>query len=155
MKGKALMTEESMNDLSSTIEERIPFLKDMGIKILGMDTGQVKLMMEFTPHNKNHIGTSHAGAIFTFGETCGGVAVRTAIDISKYYFVVKDSQIKYLKPVTETIYSEANIPEDIQEKMREELEKNGKATCFLSLTLYNEKGETVAEMNLTYVVKKR
>jgi len=149
------MMKDIFNKLSSMIEGGIPYLKDMGIKVLEMDAGWVKLMMEFTPHNTNYIGTCHAGAIFTFGETCGGAVVGTSIDISKYYFVVKDSKIKYLKPIADKIYCEINIPEDEQKRIIEEIEKNGKATCSLTFSLYNEKKEEVAEMNLNYVLKKR
>lgn len=149
------MNENAFTKLRSMIEGDIPFLRDMGIKVIEMETGRVKLQLPHNSSNLNYIGTCHAGAIFTFGETAGGALAGVAFDIKKYYFVVKEANIKYIKPVTGAINCEISLGLPEKERITKEIEEKGKSSWLVSFSLNNEKNEAVAEMSINYVLKKR
>ena len=141
--------------LRSMIEGGIPYLKNMGIKVLNLKPFKVKLQLPHNPQNLNYIGTCHAGAIFTFGETCGGALIGASFDLSKYFLVVKSAYVEYLKPIKDLISCETGISEQEHKRVVEEIERKGKSLLTISLSLLNEGGEDAARLELTYVLKKR
>ncbi len=137
------------------IEEKIPFLMGFGLNLENLEKNRAKLSLKYNEKNLNHIGTLHAGALFTFGETCGGVVVGSSVDLSRYVLVTKDATIKYIKPAITNISCEVIIPQEESERAIKEIEEKGRTDFSVSLRIVNDTGETVAEMDINYVLKKR
>jgi len=127
----------------------IPFADRAGIDLVEFERGHVKMKIPLEP-NKNHIGTMYAGALFTLAEIPGGAIFMSAFDMTKFFPIVAEMTIKYLKPATTDIYVEVNMSEDEIERITNEANENGKSIFILEKELKDENGEVVAITTGTY-----
>lgn len=132
----------------------IPFAERAGIELLEFDRGHVKMKIPLEG-NQNHVGTMYAGALFTLAEIPGGALFISAFDMSKYFPIVAEMNIKYLKPATTDITVEANLSEQEIQRISEEAQANGKAVFVLNLELKDANGEVVAVTSGNYQARSR
>ncbi|MCG8668874.1 MAG: DUF4442 domain-containing protein [Pseudomonadales bacterium] len=121
----------------------IPFAERSGLDLLEFSRGHVKMLMPMEG-NQNHVGTMYAGALFTLAEIPGGAIFMSAFDMTKYYPIVAEMNIKYLKPATTDITIEANLSEEEIQRISEEADANGKAVFNLELELKDSNDQVVA-----------
>jgi len=55
--------------------DTLPFVRLLGIRIDEIGSGTSKVSMPEDPKLNNHLGTQHAGALFTLAETASGAAM--------------------------------------------------------------------------------
>ena len=55
--------------------DTLPFVRLLGISIDDIGAGTSKVSMPEDPKLNNHLGTQHAGALFTLAETASGAAM--------------------------------------------------------------------------------
>lgn len=127
----------------------IPFAERAGIDLVEFKRGHVKMKIPLEP-NKNHIGTMYAGALFTLAEIPGGAIFMSAFDMTKFFPIVAEMTIKYLKPATTDIYVEVTMSENEIERITKEATDNGKSTFILEKELKDENGVIVAITTGTY-----
>lgn len=127
----------------------IPFAERAGIDLVEFERGHVKMKIPLEP-NKNHIGTMYAGALFTLAEIPGGAIFMSAFDMTKFFPIVAEMNIKYLKPATTDIYVEVKMSEEEIQRITNEATENGKAVFILEKELKDEHGEVVAITTGTY-----
>ncbi|OUS06693.1 thioesterase [Gammaproteobacteria bacterium 42_54_T18] len=127
----------------------IPFAERAGIDLVEFKRGHVKMKIPLEP-NKNHIGTMYAGALFTLAEIPGGAIFMSAFDMTKFFPIVAEMTIKYLKPATTDIYVEVSMSEEEIERITNEATENGKSTFILEKELKDENGVVVAITTGTY-----
>ena len=127
----------------------IPFAERAGIDLVEFERGHVKMKIPLEP-NKNHIGTMYAGALFTLAEIPGGAIFMSAFDMSKFFPIVAEMTIKYLKPATTDIYVEVNMSEEEIERITNEATEKGKSVFILEKELKDENGVVVAITTGTY-----
>ncbi len=127
----------------------IPFAERAGIDLVEFERGHVKMKIPLEP-NKNHIGTMYAGALFTLAEIPGGAIFMSAFDMTKFFPIVAEMTIKYLKPATTDIYVEVNMTEEEIERITKEATENGKSIFVLEKELKDENGVVVAITTGTY-----
>jgi thioesterase domain-containing protein len=137
------MIEEKYKPLAAFIESAIGIVKKMGLKVLSMKDGYVKLQMPFK-ENVNHVGTMYAGSLFTLGEFMGGAIFIASFDMNKYYPIVKEVQIRYRRPALTDITLELAMSEEQIRQITATLEEKGKADFPLELQLTDAGGEVVA-----------
>jgi acyl-coenzyme A thioesterase PaaI-like protein len=53
----------------------VPFARHASVEIEMIDKGRAVARLPFRPEGLNHIGTQHAGALFTVGEAASGAAM--------------------------------------------------------------------------------
>ena len=145
--------DQNSDIMAATVEKAFPFLENMGLKVVKMEYGRVVLKAPFKP-NTNHIGSMYAGALFTLAEIPGGALYLSTFDVSKYYPVVKESNIKFKRPAATDVMVEASLSQDRIDRIIEEVEKEGKAPYILELDLVDEKGVVVAQARNTYQIRK-
>jgi thioesterase domain-containing protein len=126
----------------------------MGLKVVDMKERYVKLMMPLNK-NINHIGTMYAGSLFTLGEIMGGAIFVASMDINKYFPLVKEIQIRYLRPATTDITVETSFSQDQIKSIISVLEEKGKSDVPLELNLIDTHGEVVAIVTGTWQVRKK
>ena len=56
----------------------VPFARHAGVTITEVADGRAFARLPETPESVNHIGSQHAGALFTLGETASGAAMAGA-----------------------------------------------------------------------------
>lgn len=127
----------------------IPFAERAGIDLLEFERGHVKMKIPFEG-NQNHVGMMYAGALFTLAEIPGGALFMSAFDMSKFFPIVTEMNIKYLKPAMTDITVEASLSEEEIARITEEAEANGKAKFVLDLELKDANNEVVSITSATY-----
>jgi len=133
------LTAETMKSL---IEKPFSFVERMGMKVLVLEPRRVKLSVPLRG-NENHIGSMYAGALFTIAEIPGGAIFLTTFDVSRFYPVVKEMTIRFLKPAKTDVTIEMIMPVSEAERIETEAEKNGKADFVLEGEVKDANGETV------------
>jgi len=133
------LTAETMKSL---IEKPFSFVERMGMKVLVLEPRRVKLCVPLRG-NENHIGSMYAGALFTIAEIPGGALFLTTFNISRFYPVVKEMTIRFVKPAKTDVTIEMVMPVSEAERIETEAEKNGKADFVLEGEVKDSNGETV------------
>jgi len=124
----------------------IPF-----VKLVGVDTTNDELFLDFKDDVKNHIQTIHAGAQFTLAETKSGMHLQKLFPQleSKVIPLLRESHIKYKQPAKEKIFAFAKCSEESVKKFSEQFEKKGRGSILVEVEIkdINEVVTAVATFN--------
>src|SRR3954464_9157529 len=60
--------------IAQSMPAAVPYIGHMGIEVTAMDEGTATALLPDRPELKNHVGSQHAGALFTAAETASGAA---------------------------------------------------------------------------------
>ena len=134
-------------------EDKIAFVKRMNLKAEVLEPGFVRLRVPLAG-NENHIGSMYAGALFTLAEIPGGALFLTSFDVSKFYPIVKEMNLRFRRPATGDIVVEARLSAEEIERLQGEAQANGKAEYVLELQLTDGSGEVVALSRGIYQLRK-
>jgi acyl-coenzyme A thioesterase PaaI-like protein len=134
-------------------EEQIAFVKRSNLKAEVLEPGFVRLRMPLAG-NQNHLASMYAGALFTLAEIPGGALFITSFDVTRFYPVVKEMQLRFRRPATGDIWVEARLAADEIEHLQNEAQINGKAEYLLELELTNASGEVVALSRGVYQLRR-
>lgn len=88
---------EAFKDL---VENKVPFNKHLGIKLLALEKGMCKLFLPFSQQlvGDSRRGAVHGGVISSLIDTCGGFAVWAASGLEDRISTI-DMRVDYLKPI--------------------------------------------------------
>ena len=134
-------------------EDKIAFVKRMNLKAEALEPGFVRLRVPLAG-NENHIGSMYAGALFTLAEIPGGALFLTSFDVSKFYPIVKEMNLRFRRPATGDIVVEARLSAEEIARLQTEAQANGKAEYVLELQLTDGSGEVVALSRGIYQLRK-
>ncbi|MBK7972437.1 MAG: PaaI family thioesterase [Deltaproteobacteria bacterium] len=137
------------------VEEFIPFVRKVGVVLEEAGPRHVKLRYPAQDANLNHVGMQHAGALFTFGETCGGAAILTSFELNDVILVAKGARIDYRKPVYDDIWCTIDVEPETVERVERDLAANDKALYPLAMEVVNAAGELVFQMTVDFHFRKR
>jgi thioesterase domain-containing protein len=126
-----------------------PFVERAGLELLHVERGRAVLRLPFEP-NINHVGMIYAGALFTVAEVPGGVLFLSAFDVSRFYPIVGDLQIRFLRPAMTDVTVDARMSEDEIARVTGDLEDQGKAKYVLAQEVVDAQGQVVATTSATY-----
>ncbi|MBM3299638.1 MAG: YiiD C-terminal domain-containing protein [Deltaproteobacteria bacterium] len=143
------LTDEMKKQL---LETRVAFIERTGVKALELERGHVKLMAPLKG-NENHIGTMYAGALFTVAEVVVGALWLASFDVSKYYPIIKEMTIRYLRVAKSDVTIELTISEEQIGNILEEVEEEGKAEFVLEGEVKDVSGEVVATSRGVYQMR--
>jgi acyl-coenzyme A thioesterase PaaI-like protein len=134
------------------IEKKVAFLERMKLQALELAPGHVKL---FTPleGNENHLGGVYAGAIFTLAEIPGGALFYTSFDETKFYPVVKEMTIQFLKPANTDLSIEISLSEEEIGRIAVEAKEKGKSEFILTGEIKDIDGQVVALSRGVYQIR--
>ena len=121
---------------------QIPFVKHLGI--LQQDD---RLWLPPDTVLQNHIGTFHAGVIYTLAETASGMALTRDFPklAGNVTALLRSSEIRYKSPVKTTLYATAQIDKTEAETFLHRLEKRGRASIRVQVVVQDVKNSTVME----------
>ena len=142
-----------LTDLGEMVETRFDFLRNMGLKTLVLEPNRVKLHLP-KQGNENHLGTVWAGALFTLAEVPGGVLAYATFDGAKVYPVVKEMNIKFVRPATTDISVEISMERSESDRLAREAQERGKAAFTLYGELMDARGKVVAETRGDYQLRR-
>ena len=138
--------------MKSFIEKPFDFVERMGLRVIELEPRSVKLSVPLKG-NENHIGTMYAGALFTIAEIPGGALFLTTFDVSRFYPVIKEMTIRFIKPAKTDVTIEMVMSVSEAKRIVSEAEKNGKAEYVLEGEIKDTNEEVVAVSQGIYQVR--
>jgi acyl-coenzyme A thioesterase PaaI-like protein len=123
----------------------LPFNRRIGLG--ADDEGRVLLEDDATLHN--HVGTLHAGALFTLGEAASGVAIGPIVEALGAMPIAKKASIEYLRKARGRVRAEGRVGEAI-DAIRARLEADGRTTFDVDVELRDDAGTEVAHVVVTW-----
>jgi acyl-coenzyme A thioesterase PaaI-like protein len=139
-----------MPDPAATLVLDLPFPKFIGVT----ETEGGALALPGADSLKNHVGTMHAGALFTLGESASGVAMMRTLApvLGGALPLAKNASIAYQKPAQGRIRAIGTVVEPA-EAIAARLAKDGKTTFEIAVKLEDDAGVEVATMTVTWYVR--
>jgi len=134
------------------LEGGIKFVANSGLRVVELRRGYVKCLMPFTG-NGNHIGTMYAGALFTLAEIPGGALFLSSFDASKFYPIVKELDLRFLKPAKGDVTVEIALDDIHIASLSAQAAEKGKAEFILEGQLKAADGSIVAESRGVYQIR--
>lgn len=138
-----------MSDPAADFVTALPFNALVG---LSADGDALALRDAETLHN--HVGTVHAGALFTLGEAASGVAIarHVAAVLGGAMPVTRGASISYLKPARGRVRATAGLAEDV-DAIAARLRRDGKASFDVNVVLVDDANVEVATMTVAWYVR--
>ena len=134
------------------LQTGIKFVANSGLRVVELRRGYVKCLMPFAG-NGNHIGTMYAGALFTLAEIPGGALFLSSFDATKFYPIVKELDLKFLKPAKTDVTVEISLDDIHIAALSAEAAAKGKAEFILEGQLKTADGTLVAESRGVYQIR--
>ena len=131
--------------------EIVPFVKTVGIGHKNAD----QMTLSNDPRLQNHLGTLHAGVLYTLAETQSGLALmRLFPDLQEEVIpLLRSGGLKYRYPVTESVVATADVSQEEQERFMKRFLEKGRATVTVTVTLQTEEGQICAEGEFVWFVR--
>jgi acyl-coenzyme A thioesterase PaaI-like protein len=134
------------------LEGGIKFVANSGLRVVELRRGYVKCLMPFAG-NGNHIGTMYAGALFTLAEIPGGALFLSSFDAAKFYPIVKELDLRFLKPAKGDVTVEIALDDIHIASLSAQAAEKGKAEFILEGQLKAADGSIVAESRGVYQIR--
>lgn len=138
--------------IKQLLETKVAFVERTGLKALELQPRHVKLMVPLKG-NENHIGTMYAGALFTVAEVPVGALYVTTFDMTKYYPIIKEMNIQFVRLAKTDVTIELSISEEEARRIQAEAEETGKAEFVLEGEVKDESGDVVARSRGVYQLR--
>jgi len=148
------MKDDNADTLEKLLYGILPLVEAIGARVIEARPGYARMAMPRSPLVVNHIGAFHAGALYTFAETAAGAAIAMSFDLMAVTVVNRRGEIRYFKLATESVESEAALPQKEIDRVNGEIEKNGKAVLPFSVALKNPDGVTACEADFDFILRK-
>lgn len=143
------------DDPTRSILAALPFNRHLGLEVVAAEEGAGVVRLPERPELLNHIGTQHAGALFTAGEAASGAAVLGAFAdlLSTAVPLARNAHIDYRKPARGPITATASLGEP-KGAVLERFHRDGKTNFDVVVNLADGAGVTVAEMRVTWHLRR-
>ncbi len=141
--------------LKQEISETVPFARHAGVELVSIAEGEGVAKLAQRPETMNHIGSQHAGALFTLGEAASGAAMAGGFlpVITSVRPVAADAAIKYVKVAKGDIEAVARIAgEAPAADLLAQLESEGKIQFAVDVDFTDATGAKVASMRVDWHV---
>ena len=136
--------------------ETLPFTQLLGIRIDEIGPGTSKVSMPADQKLNNHLGTPHAGALFTLAETASGAAMAGGFAdlILGLRPVAKESRIQYQKVAKGATRAEGRVPGDIA-ALKATLKADGKVAFPVQVDVFDEAGTLAAQVQVDWYLSEK
>jgi uncharacterized protein (TIGR00369 family) len=131
----------------------VPFARHAGVEIVEIGDGFARTQLTQTEQLSNHIGSLHAGAIFTLAETASGAAMLGAFAemATAIRPLATEAKISYLKLGRGTIQAQARTVMAGAE-LREQLRSSGLAAFEINVDVQDERERVIAKVSVQWRV---
>jgi acyl-coenzyme A thioesterase PaaI-like protein len=138
------------------LTQAIPYNRHLGLEVLDVAGGTGSVRLPDEERLRNHVGSLHAGGLFSVGEAASGAAFVGAFaeQLDGLRPLASSARIEYLKPAEGPITASGRLVEDV-EAVLARLEADGRVELEIAVELTDQHGETVARMSVDWHVRKR
>ena len=136
--------------------DTLPFVRLLGISIDDVGAGTSKVSMPEDPKLNNHLGTQHAGALFTLAETASGAAMAGGFAelILGLRPVAKESRIAYQKLARGATRAEGRVPGDLA-ALKAQLAQDGKVAFPVEVDIFDSEGTLAAQVTVDWYLSQK
>lgn len=140
--------------IRAQLGESVPFARHAGVRLTLVASGEARAELDETAASVNHIGSQHAGALFTLGETASGAAMAGlfADRLLAIRPLATQATIAYRKVARGTIVAAARVAGD-GAALRETLGRDGRVRFDVDVALIDAAGKEVAAMKVEWDVR--
>lgn len=142
--------------LRGGLEAAIPYNVHLGLQVVEIGPGRAVVRLPDDARLRNHVGSQHAGAMFSAGELAsGGAFVGTFAEIiADLEPLAVTAQVAYREIARGPIDATGEIEGDV-DALRAALDAEGAVRFPVRVTLRNGADTTVAEMTVQWDVRKK
>lgn len=143
------------SSVAKEILSGLPLNRHLGIEVTSVSSDRGVCALPERDELKNHVGTQHAGALFTVGEAASGAVVLGALGERLAFItpLAKTAKIDYKKPALGVITATAEILEPVAEVLAR-VERDGKTVFAVGVSLADASGLVVAQMQVDWHLRK-
>jgi uncharacterized protein (TIGR00369 family) len=140
--------------IAKGMTQAVPFAGHLDLKITEVSEGEATVVLPDRPELKNHVGSQHAGALFTAAETASGAAFVGAFaermgDVTP---LARSAEIAYEKIASGAITAAATLGVDAAEALTT-LDAEGKVEFPCEVELTDGDGQRVATATVHWHVR--
>jgi uncharacterized protein (TIGR00369 family) len=140
--------------IAKGMSQAVPFVGYLGLEITEISEGEATVVMPERPELLNHVGSQHAGALFTVAETASGAAFVGAFaermgDLTP---LARSAEISYEKVAAGPVTAKAKLGISVA-KAHETLDADGKVEFPCDVELTDGDGAVVAAANVRWHVR--
>lgn len=138
----------------SGYQQVIPFNVFLGLEVTEVAPGRGVVVLPDRPELRNHVGSQHAGALFTAGEAASGAAFVGAFAerMGDIVPLAEKGDIHYRKIARGPITATGAFTGDVVELLAE-LDAEGRIRFPIDVELTDGEGTTVATMSVEWYVR--
>jgi acyl-coenzyme A thioesterase PaaI-like protein len=137
------------------LEQAIPFNGHLGLEVVAVSEGSGSVRLPDDPNLLNHVGSQHAGALFTAGEAASGAAFVGAFleRMGEITPLAKSASISYRKIAKGPIVATGTLSED-KATLLERLDTDGRVEFTIDVSLHDADDLEVATMTVDWHVRR-
>jgi len=141
------------SDLKRMLTAMVPFINTIGIVIDDIGDGTAQATLPDAPSVQNHLGTAHAGAVYTLGESAsGGVVLSVFADhFPNIFIALKSASVRHLKAAAGPVVAKATLVGDAQQ-IKAAYDASGKSDFDVAVSLMAGDVET-AKVTYTWAAR--
>lgn len=146
---------DMLDTIKAHLATAVPFAGLTGVELVELEPGRAVARLTQRPEVGNHLGTLHAGALFTLGEAASGGAMTGtfAERILSVRPVAAEARITYAKAARGIVTATATATE-APEQLKARLDAEGKVKFDVTVDIADEQGQLVAGMTVAWHVRK-
>jgi uncharacterized protein (TIGR00369 family) len=132
----------------------VPFIGHLNLEITSMGEGEAVVLLPERPELTNHVGSQHAGALFTAAESASGAAFVGAFAerMGEVTPLARSAEISYEKIAKGPIEASAKLGIGKAEAI-ETLDATGKVEFPCEIVLTDQAGVTVATATVSWHIR--
>lgn len=140
--------------IAKGMSQAVPFVGHLNLEITEISEGEATVVMPERPELLNHVGSQHAGALFTAAETASGAAFVGAFAerMGELTPLARSAEISYDKVAKGPITAKAKLG-IAAAKAHETLDADGKVEFPCEVELTDADGNAVAAANVRWHVR--
>lgn len=139
------------DQLRAHLSRTVPFAAHAGVEIVELSSGRAVAELMEREFTRNHVGTQHAGALYTVAEAASGAAMAGMFlpRLATVRPVAASSEIAFLKPARGTVRAEARVDAD-EAALNATLETEGRIRFPVSVEITDTEGNVAARMTVDW-----
>jgi acyl-coenzyme A thioesterase PaaI-like protein len=137
------------------LEQAIPFNKHLGLEVVAVADGSGSVRLPDDPNLLNHVGSQHAGALFSVAEAASGAAFVGAFleRMGEITPLAKSASIDYRKLAKGPIVATGTLSEE-KGALLDRLDSDGRVEFTIDVSLKDADEVEVATMTVDWHVRK-
>jgi uncharacterized protein (TIGR00369 family) len=154
MPGVPGMPNVDFDAIAKGMAMAVPFAGFLGLEITEVSAGEATVRLPRRPELNNHVGSQHAGALFTVAETASGAAFvgAFAVRMGEVTPLARSAEIDFIKVANGPITATAKLGVDAAEALAT-LDAEGKVEFPCEVELTDGDGNRVATATVDWHVR--